>query len=184
MWDVAVTVTDKRNGPALEMMVAYQSHIKQFYFTFYIKKILWPNTDIAKWKPLSEHASVQKRRDKNSTAPPTPQAVQWLVHWKPSSLHECRVWSVGPWGCQWAAAVPISVRHSEWPALTGSAWAGWAASDAPPPTFLRTCRSGSSGRWARRSPLRCSWRWADRTSHWGGCRLLSGCQCTSSCPCS
>lgn len=53
-----------------------------------------------------------------------------------------------------------------------------------PPTFLRTSRSGHSERHGLRSPLWCSWLWADQRSQSAGCHLLSGCLCTSSCPCS
>ncbi len=107
-----------------------------------------PNTDNAIMKPLYLHVLVQIRRKsllkKNKTHPTSVAWCQQPVCWKPSSLHECiirPVWTQEV--CQWAAAVPVSVRHNKLSVLTGSGWAGWVASDAP--HHLPSCRHPIQG---------------------------------------
>lgn len=86
-----------------EIIVTYRNYIKAVYLTFYTKSVVSANTDNAKWKLLL-HASVQVKREKqnkHTTAHPTPQAR------KPSSLHECIIWSVwGPGGVSVSGCSP------------------------------------------------------------------------------
>lgn len=101
---------------------------------------------------------------------------------KPSSLHECSlapgVWSVrgqSPRQCE-----AYRVVSWDWLRL------GWVSGvrQATPPTFLRKFHLVHSGRPEQRSPPQFSWLWADQMNQLAGCRLPSGCLCTSSCPCS
>lgn len=94
------------------------------------------------YKSRGNHLKEKKKKKKKPTTHTTHWAPQaWcpqLVCWKPSSLRVQYWVSVSPGVCQWAAAVPVSVRHNKLSVLTGSGWPGWVASGAP--HHLPSCR--------------------------------------------
>lgn len=159
------------------------------YFNCYIRTTISPYTSMQKvyMSPLVWHAisTKVKRNSPKQTQAAQPDSDDLDAgSQKPSSLHEGSIGS--EWVqeiCQWAAALPVSVRHNK---VVSSDWLSldWVSGvrRTTPPTFQLTSHSGHSGRSGQRSPPQCSWQWVDQMNLSAGCRLLSGCLCTSSCP--